>query len=156
MNDTVTIVEANGAYLRQRIMEIHSLASDYHERAGPKTHTADQITIQFFKHIDSPNTILLVPEKDGKPVGFLFGMAHERLAFLNAAYLNLKDKKEASRLKQECLARFDEWAKGLKCEQACFSTFRGPYAHKWAEKFGWECQMTVYQKNYLKEPSDGR
>jgi len=148
-----TILRADSAYLRKNLMTMHALAGDYHDRAGERTPDADHLMLQFFKHLDSPNCLLIVVEEDGRPAGFLFALAHERMAFLNAAYLGLKNRKDSDTLKRDCLQHFDDWARELKCEEAAFTTMRGPYAHQWAEKSGWEYQFSVFHKRL--EPQNG-
>jgi hypothetical protein len=147
-----SIVVATSDYLKRHLAKMYALAEDYHKRAGVKTHKADDLILQFFKYVGEPNAILLVVEQEESPVGFLFGMAKERMAFLNAAYLILKKGGVSDTIKRECLDRFNDWALSLKCEEGIFTTFRGPYAHQWAEKFGWDYHMTIYHKNYKESP----
>jgi hypothetical protein len=149
--DQYIILEANGEYLKSHLMQIHRLCADYHDKAKENARDPDKLILEFFKHVDEPNCLFMIVEEDGQPAGFLFALAHERMAFLNCAYLGLKSRRDSDTLKRECLVRFDTWARKLLCEEGVFQTMRGPYAHKWAEKFGWDYQMTIYHKNF-KEP----
>jgi hypothetical protein len=65
MNTTINTLDVTSAYLRRNLLGVHALAEDYHDRAGDKTPTADQLIIQFLKHVEDPNCFLLSEKKTG-------------------------------------------------------------------------------------------